>query len=458
LRTTIAWLPRLFSSALLSRDPAAEAPRQEDFARQAQRCRRILKTSIIDFYLPGCLDQVNGGYFEWQSEGKFVPTGEKFLTMQSRQLWFFSALARHGIEERAARSAAGVGFDFLESRMRDRKHGGYFSKVSDAGHPTDRRKHVYLNSFALYALTAYHCAVGDAGALAAAKDLFCTLEDRAHDPQNGGYVEFFEQNWSPIVDPRLKSYIGAGTLKTYNTHLHALEALTDLYAVWPDHLVRERLMELLVIATSTVRHPRFACNVDEWQPDWRMSGQARASYGHDVQCVWLALHAGRILALSPRLLASWAGALCSHSLRFGYDRKYGGFFYAGRPGWPADDTRKEWWVQAEALVGMLEMYRLTRSAIYYAAFSRTLDFIEAHQVAPEGGWWATRAANGAPKGTRRSSMWQGAYHSGRSMIRCAEILDDLAGARCDHHPESNRALSLHCAGDSPAGRWGTDDK
>jgi mannobiose 2-epimerase len=404
----------------------------------------MLKTSIIDFYLPGCLDQANGGYLEWLSEGKFVPTGEKFLTLQSRQLWFFSVLAQHGIEQRAARSAAGLGFDFLESRMRDREHGGYFSKVSDAGHPTDRRKHVYLNSFALYALTAYHCAVADAGALAAATDLFGILEDRAHDRQNGGYVEFFEQNWTPIVDPRLKSYIGAGTLKTYNTHLHALEALTDLFAVWPDRLVRERLMELLLIVTSTLRHPRFACNVGGWHPDWRMSGPARASYGHDVQCVWLALRAARVLGLSPRLLATWAEALSAHCLRFGYDRRYGGFFYDGRPGRPADDTRKEWWVQAEALVGMLEMYRLTGSAVYYAAFSRTLDFIEAHQVAPEGGWWATCAPNGAPKGTQRSSMWQGAYHSGRAMIRCAEALDDLAGARCDHRQDR--------AGDAAAGR------
>jgi mannobiose 2-epimerase len=436
----------------LSRKPTAEAPLRQEFARQAQRCRRILKTSIIDFYLPGCLDQVNGGYLEWLFEGKFVPTGEKFLTMQSRQLWFFSVLAQHGIEQRAARSAAGIGFDFLESKMRDREHGGYFSKVSDAGHPTDRRKHVYLNSFALYALTAYHCAVADAGALAAAMDLFGILEDRAHDRQNGGYVEFFEQNWSPIDDPQLKSYIGAGTLKTYNTHLHALEALTDLYAVWPDRLVRERLVELLLIITSTVRHPRFACNVDGWHPDWRMSGPARASYGHDLQCVWLALRAARILTQSPRLLASWAAALGGHCLRFGYDRRYGGFFYDGRPGRPADDTRKEWWVQAEALVGMLEMYRLTGSADYYAAFSRTLDFIEAHQVAPEGGWWATCAPNGAPKVTQRSSMWQGAYHSGRAMIRCAEALDDLAGARCDHHQKSYRAFSPDRTGDAAAGR------
>jgi hypothetical protein len=36
----------------LARKPAAATPHRQEFARQAQRCRRILKTSIIDFYLP----------------------------------------------------------------------------------------------------------------------------------------------------------------------------------------------------------------------------------------------------------------------------------------------------------------------------------------------------------------------------------------------------------------------
>jgi len=30
--------------------------------------------------------------------------------------------------------------------MRDPQHGGYFSKVTDAGAPKDTRKHAYLNS------------------------------------------------------------------------------------------------------------------------------------------------------------------------------------------------------------------------------------------------------------------------------------------------------------------------
>jgi mannobiose 2-epimerase len=125
-------------------------------------------------------------------------------------------------------------------------------------------------------------------------------------------------------------------------------------------------------------------------------------------------------------LRGWAERLCGYSLQYGYDRRHGGFYYTGPPGKPADDTRKEWWVQAEALVSMLEMYRLTGEREYYDAFRQTLDFVERHQVAREGSWWATRAADGSPKGDQRSSPWQGAYHNGRSMLLCAKLLDELA--------------------------------
>src|ERR1700693_454764 len=125
-----------------------EKPERAALLREAARCRSLLKTSIVDFYLPACIDTVNGGYLESLRDGKFAPTGEKFLTLQGRQLWFFSTLAREGIEKPAALGAAKSGIDFLRTHMHDRAHGGYFSKVSDTGKPIDPRKHVYLNAFA----------------------------------------------------------------------------------------------------------------------------------------------------------------------------------------------------------------------------------------------------------------------------------------------------------------------
>jgi mannobiose 2-epimerase len=408
---------------------ADSPPSREPLREQARRCRDILNKSLVDFYLPACVDRTDGGYFESLRDGKFAPTGEKFLVLQARQLWFFSTLAREGIRRQDALAAAKSGFEFLENRMRDRKNGGYYAKVTDAGEAKDPRKHVYLNVFALYGLVAYHRATGSSQALTAAKDLFRILEEKTHDRLNGGYEEFFTAGWRPITDSKEPGYVGAIGTKTYNTHLHVLEALTDLHRVWPDPLVRQRLAELIVVNTRTVHHPDYNCNIDGWRPNWRMIEEAanlRASYGHDVECVWLTLDASRELGMSPRLLRSWAEGLFTYSLKYGYDRRNGGFFYTGPLGRPAEDTRKEWWVQAEALVSMLEMYRLTGKPEYYDIFCQTLDFVAKHQVAESGGWWATRAADGSPQGETRSSPWQGAYHSGRAMILCAKLLDELA--------------------------------
>ncbi len=406
-----------------------EPPSRAALLEQAKRCRHTLETSLIKLYLPAAVDRDHGGYFESMRGGKLAPTGEKFLTLQARQLWFFSTLDRVDLDRTAARAAAQSGFEFLETKMRDRQNGGYFSKVTDAGEPKDKRKHVYLNAFALYGLVAYYRATDEPRALAAAKDLFGVLEEHAHDRKHGGYNEFFTDDWRPITDAKENSYVGAPGTKTYNTHLHVLEALTALYGVWPDPLVKERLIELLIIVTNTIRHPDFPCNNDGFWPDWRRietPANLRASYGHDVECTWLVLDAGRALHQSPNLYRGWAESLCGYCLKYGYDRKDGGFFYTGPLGKPAEDTKKEWWVQAEALVAMLEMYRLTGKLEYYTAFSETLDFVEKHQVARDGGWWATRAADGSANGDTRSSPWQGAYHNGRAMLLCAKHLEELA--------------------------------
>jgi len=129
----------------------------------------------------------------------------------------------------------------------------------------------------------------------------------------------------------------------------------------------------------------------------------RASYGHDVECAWLTMDAARSLKLSPDMLRGWAEALVGYSLSMVTIANMGGFITRVRWVKPAEDTRKEWWVEAEALVSMLEMYKLTGKGEYYDVFCQTLDFVEKHQVASEGSWWASRKADGSPLSSQRSS-------------------------------------------------------
>jgi cellobiose epimerase len=128
--------------------------------------------------------------------------------------------------------------------------------------------------------------------------------------------------------------------------------------------------------------------IDGFTPDWKPIDNPRhlrASYGHDVERAWLCLDAAQVLGHPKTMLRGWAEGLVGYSLKHGYDRiLHGGFFYTRPLGKDADDTKKEWWVQAEALVSMLGMYRLTGKSDYHDAFAQTLDFVEKHQVAKEG--------------------------------------------------------------------------
>jgi mannobiose 2-epimerase len=392
---------------------------------------QLLDTSVIGFYLPQSLDKTNGGFLEnLGANGQFVDGGGKFLTLQARQIWTFSTCAERGIRKEECLAAAKHGFEFLQKRFYDADHGGYFNQLNDDGTVRDDKKHAYLNSFALYALVAYHRVSSDPAALKAAMELFETLEQKAYDRKRGGYQEYFHRDWRPITDPAQAGIVGAVGTKTYNTHLHLMESFTELYRVTNEPRVRDRLTELLTVNTVTVQHSQYPCNIDGWSLDWKMIDtptNLRASYGHDVECVWLALDTARSLDWSDQLLKQWGTKLVEYSMKHGYDHEHGGFFYTGPLGQPATDRHKEWWVQAEALVCMLEMYQLTGEETYWRAFDSTFEFVKNHQVAQEGGWWAARQADGSPSSNRsRTSMWQGAYHGGRALLRCSDLLQQLS--------------------------------
>ncbi len=414
--------------ALLSVQSLAWSNKASDM-NLARQCRSLLETSILDFYLPNSIDRKHGGYLEeLNSQGEFT-CEEKFLTLQARQIWFLSAMANAGIRRDDTLAAARNGYEFLRRHFYDSGNGGYFTKVKRDGTPSDRRKHVYPLSFVIYALVEFARASGEQQPLDSAMELFNALESHCYDRQHGGYHEFFEDDWKPVQDPNAAGYVGAIGTKTYNSHLHLMEAMTPLYLATRDDRVRQRLAELVQIITVSVRFPHHPCNVDAWKPDWSMVDtpqNLRASYGHDVECVWLTLEATKALGRPSGSLSNWARSLADNALEFGFDERHGGFFYTGPIGQSSDDRKKEWWTQAEAMVGMLTMNRLTSDQRYRDAFDRTFSFVAEHQISDRGGWWATVQENGTPSESgSRTSMWHGAYHNGRALLLCERLLSKV---------------------------------
>lgn len=419
-------LSRISMSGIVPPQNAVYLPSNASYYEQALQCRKLLRDNLVAFYLPRSVDLNHGGYFETLSMEGFVSDTTKHLILQSRQLWFFSTLAQRDIETDQAISAAETGYRFLVNRLHDSRNGGHYLSVYRDGRPIDKRKYVYAEAFALYGLVAYYQATRSMPALSLAKAQYEILEKHAHDPIHGGVLEKFSEDWKPL---------SAGNVcrKSFNTHLHIFEAYASLYLVWPDNRLRQRLDELITIITKTMFARSVSNGIQNFHRDWRAENNEkhqRASYGHDLEAVWLVLETLTTLELSLEEHIPWAKAVCNSCLNLGFDYYNGGFFYSGMLGKRAGNRKKVWWVQAEAMVALLSLFRLTKQTEYYEAFIQTFRFVQRHQIAKEGGWWNKVFEDGSRrKSASRTGKWQGAYHSGRALMICEDILKQLANHR-----------------------------
>lgn len=391
------------------------------------KLEKILKENIASFWYTKSLDRENGGYtINFGPKGELKGQGTKMIVTQARTVWLFSRMARAGYGSKEYLEAADLGYRFLKEKMWDAKYGGFYWEVDVSGDKKLRpRKHLYGQSFALYAISEYYLASRKQEVLGFAIELFDLLDAKSHDQVYGGYIEFFNEDWTPVPDTET-SYMGAPSgLKLMNTHLHLLEAMTAFYRASRLPLARERLTELINIESNAVVRKGLGACTDKYERNWtpRLEGDyARISYGHDLENVWLLIDACEAAGISNYPLLDLYQTLSDYSIRYGYDAGSGGFYDSGPFVQPADRRTKVWWVQAEAIVSALYMYRITGDTKYRFIFEKTFEFIDKNMVDWENGeWHANITPEGKPQGDK-GNIWKAGYHNGRAMIECLEML------------------------------------
>ena len=406
---------------------AAPDQMQQTVQKYTPMLQKILTQNIVPFWHDKSLDRTNGGYtISFDAEGKLREPVTKMIVTQARQVWLFSRLARAGYEPRKNLEAALLGYRFLTDKMWDIKNGGFYWEVDATGNQKLKpNKHLYGQSFALYALSEYALASGRKDVLTFTTKFFNLLEAKAHDATYGGYHESFTPDWTPLPANE-PSYMGAPSdLKLMNTHLHLLEAVTTYYRASKYPLARARLLELINIETNAVVRKNLGACTDKYDRDWTArldNNYARVSYGHDLENIWLLMDACDAAGVSNYPFLDLYKTLFEYSLKYGYDETNGGFYYTGPFNAPADDRSKSWWVQAETIVSALHMYEYTNDPKYLAVFEKTFGLINTKMVDwTTGEWYETISAQGQVQGSK-GSTWKAGYHNGRSMIECIEIL------------------------------------
>ncbi len=412
------WLLPLAATAAL----AAGSGEPAGSAALAGRAEAEVRGDILPFWLKHARDQARGGFFgEITADLTVRRNAPRGALLSARILWTFSAAYRH-YHDPEYLAMARWAYEDLEKRFWDSQYGGYFWRISAAGKPQDQTKQIYGQAFGIYALAEYYRATGEPAALARAIALYRLVEQHSHDRRFGGYLEAFTRDWQRPPGRRL-SRLGPEYPKSQNTHLHLMEAYTNLLRVWPDPDLRTNLHAFVEVMLDRVlspdhRHLRLFFDAD-WTPRSTV-----ISFGHDIEASWLLTESAGVVG-DPALLARVREAaliIARGTLAEGVDADGGVFNEAGPRG--LTDTGKDWWPQAEATVGFVNAYQLSGDPRFLAAAQRTWDFISARLLDREHGewhWGVTRAGAVRPR-EPLAGFWKCPYHNSRACFELTERL------------------------------------
>jgi mannobiose 2-epimerase len=211
---------------------------------------------------------------------------------------------------------------------------------------------------------------------------------------------------------------GAGNEKTMNTHLHLIEAYTNLLRIDDSKALRSRVRELLYIFLNKIVN-RESWHFNYFQTrDWTPTTPDQ-SFGHDIEGSWLLYETAEILG-EPEVISDTRNVSVKMA-RAVYDdgiAESGALIseYEVLHGRYTDDF--SWWEQNEAAVGFLNAYQLTKEEKFLDASAAALDYIDKHFIdRKNGGWYARVSKDGVPYADRdKCNGFVCPYHNARMSI------------------------------------------
>ena len=364
--------------------------------------------------------------------------------MQIRMVYTMASAHRAGYGGGRCAELARMGADFLLDHYWDDEQDGWIWIADRYGKPIVTSKIGYGQCFAMYAFSEYHLATGDPRGREAAERTYAAVCRYMADTRHGGYYEIMQRNWAPELPGKF-----GGDRKSIDVHMHMMEALTNMVEMTQSPTYKRRRLETIdLLVSRMVRsgsgtgYIQFGLDFEplpailfavEWGRDAEPEdGLARpldfTSYGHNVEFAWLLLHAADVLGVPRSTYADVVRRIFDHCVAFGIDREWGGVFVEGP--WNSAPTvhEKQFWQQAEMLIGMLDAYALFGDPAYWDAFQNVYQFVFERFVNISGGgeWYERLDRAGEPIDDALGHAWKISYHTVRSMIQTVRRLRLLA--------------------------------
>ena len=409
-----------------------------------QELHTHLTTELLPFWTTRTADYTNGGFItHFDQYGNDTGEDEKSLIAQTRSVYTYASAHRAGYGTGQLADLARHGVDYLLAHMWDEEHGGFYWMTNRRGEVLNDQKIIYGQSFAIYCLSEYTMATGDTRGIEYAERIFDLLQKHAADTANGGYFEMFSRDWT-LNGPGA----AGGDRKTLDVHMHLMEAFTTFYECTHQSGHRRKLLDVIDLLVHKIMHPVYGTGIPQFWANWQVAPQIKfdviwgwdrftedgtkpdaednTNYGHNAEFAWLLLHALDVLKWPLETYRESIQKALSHAVEHGVDWEFGGVFVEGSPSGAVYDREKEFWQQAEVMIGLLDGYRLFGDEKYARAYENVhrfvLDSMVNHAV---GEWWPLMTRRGVPIWTHMSHSWKINYHTVRAVIQAIKRIDGL---------------------------------
>ncbi|WP_373725151.1 AGE family epimerase/isomerase [Bacteroides heparinolyticus] len=385
-----------------------------------QEMAKELVSNILPFWMEKMTDEVHGGFYgRITGMDELKPEAEKGAVLNARILWTFSAayrlLRKPEYLEVATRAKRVIIDHFYDSEF-----GGVYWSLDNENRPLDTKKQIYALGFAIYGLSEYARATDDKEALDYAIRLFGSIERHSFDALKNGYCEALTREWGEIADMRLSAK-DANECKTMNTHLHILEPYTNLFRVWKDAQLEKQLRNLISIFVDKILNIKTGHLDLFFNEDW-VSKYRIVSYGHDIEASWLIHEAALVLGDKEVLakvepLVEYIAAAADEGLLSDGSMIYETFLDKKQ-----DEADRHWWVQAENVVGHVNLYQHFGDEVAMQKALRCWEFIKKNLIDYKNGeWhWSVRIDGTINTDDDKAGFWKCPYHNGRM---CMEVME-----------------------------------
>jgi len=417
---------------------------KKDIISLKQEAENHLKNELLPFWTTRMKDEKNGGYItHFDEDGKDTGEDEKSLIAQTRCLYTISSAHRAGYGDGELADLAKHGADFLIDKMWDSLNGGFYWMLDRKGNVKINQKIIYGHSFAIYSLSEYTLATGDPRGVEYAEKTFDLIQKYCVDTMYGGYWEMFQRDWT-LNGPGS----AGGDRKTLDVHMHLMEAFTTLYECTGKEVHRRKLLEDIDLLNIRINHPKYKTGIPQFFKDWTIAPQIKfdiiwgwdrfseegekgnatdnTCYGHNAEFAWLLVHSLEILKIDWKVYSDTFRIIFDHTVNNGIDYELGGVYVEGPHSGGVSDKEKEFWQQAEVLIGMLDGVLLFGDEKYWEAYKNVHRFVFDKVINKKvGEWYALLSRKGEPIWTHMGHSWKINYHTVRSMIQSIQRLEKL---------------------------------